>query len=216
MVNDDTQSGICNNTGYISATLMSQGNWLPVISDVAGRYFPPESAVAGGYDADATPLYVCRGMRVEGSIQPGSFRLKDNVCATAYGDQQETLKPEFLVTSWEGNIWDASLRKWLYTAGEVPQNAVQGGYEASGKPLYYCSARIGTSWQPGKINEALTGCNVPYDGKEVSVSRYQVLVIVTPAMPLITVSGINGTVPADAVRGGTDIDGENLYLCNAD
>ena len=194
------------------------GNWLSLgPATTLGSYIAPPDAVVGGQDTDSAPLYICRGERSDGSLQPGMFRSGSSIgCVTAWGTQQENLIPfEVLVTNWTGNFWDTNRKAVEYTAGEVPQNAVQGGYESSGPTLYYCRGLVGNSWQPGKIRSGFAGCNVPYGGSETVTTRYQVLAVHTPGMPFAKVTASNGTVPPDAIRGGVDTDGEQLYVCSA-
>jgi len=69
--------------------------------------------------------------------------------------------------------------------------------------------------QLGKIRPGFGGCLVPYSGKEIPLGNYEVLVALTPAMPLAVVSANNGFVPQDAIRAGTDADGTPLYICSA-
>jgi hypothetical protein len=106
--------------------------------------------------------------------------------------------------------------------GAVPANAVVAGFEAPvppssvGENLYFCRAQItGTDWQLGKIRPGFGACYIPYGGKEFAASKYEVLVHLSPAMPLMQVNASSGVVPFDSIRGGTDNDGLPLYLCTA-
>ena len=136
----------------------------------------------------------------------GNFRSDFTGCNIGYGGTERFVPDfEFLVTSWQ----DAS-------SGSVPSNAVKGGQDDGGQPLYYCRANIaGTDSEPGKIRPGFLGCSVPYGGVEKVATKYQVLVGLSPAMPLATVSASGGSVPQDAISGGTDDDGTGLYLCSA-
>jgi Protein of unknown function (DUF3421) len=89
-------------------------------------------------------------------------------------------------------------KRWVYTVGEVPRNAVQGGYDTSGVPLYHCRGLISGTWQPGKIRDGFGACNAPYGGREVAASRYQVLVKLTPSVQLVTATASNGGRPHPA------------------
>jgi hypothetical protein len=169
------------------------------------------------------PRYSCRGEVAEGyDLQVGKFTLGSTGCEFSYGGLAISVPDfAFLVTSWE-----------LASGGFVPPNAVQGGWDSPGPvtgvkpPLYYCRGEIGgghrgappispVSLQLGKIRPGLGGCFVPYSGREILLGNYQVLVASHPAMPLATVPAINGFVPQDAIRAGTDVDGTPLYMCSA-
>jgi hypothetical protein len=193
-------------------------NWLPLKpADTLGRFFAPEDALIIGQDWNLAPLHSCRGERSDGSTHPGSFRSGSSEgCAIGYGSQQENVKSfDILTTTWAGNLWDTGLKSLVYKSGDVPDDAVQGGLEASGEKLYYCRARVGGSWQPGKIRRGFGACNVPYGGREIPATPYQVLIWLTTRMPLSKVAAANGAVPSDALRGGIDIDGQALYICSA-
>ena len=171
------------------------------------------------------PLYTCRGGTAEGyGLQVGRFTPGSTGCDFGYGGKEISVPDfQFLVTSWQPA-----------SGGFVPPNAVAGGWDtpppgSSVKPsLYFCRATIGTkslsgstvSLVPGKIRPGFAGCTVPYSGREYSIGTYEVLVAENPAMPWYEAGGnvggyINGFVPQDAIRAGTDVDGTPLYLCAA-
>ncbi|OAD19014.1 hypothetical protein THIOM_005373, partial [Candidatus Thiomargarita nelsonii] len=58
--------------------------------------------------------------------------------------------------------------------GQIPPNAIQGGWEANGTPLPVCRAYRGNERHPGKVVSGR--CNYGYGGRESSSSRYDVLV----------------------------------------
>jgi hypothetical protein len=212
---DNTLDGACSSTGYSISVKNASGNWTRgSASGVFGQFFPPITALAGGVDTyGRTTLYTCRARMGDGSVVPGSSRAgSSDGCVTSTA---KSTAFDYLVSGWEGNMRDGSTLLFMYTAGEVPQNAIQGGSESTGEPLYYCHAQYNGTWQPGKIRPGFAGCNVPYGGLEHVVSRYQVLVDLNPSMPYNKVSAQNGVLPADAVKAGVDSDGENLYLCSA-
>ena len=194
--------------GPVLATNVAMAqNW--VASGPLGKPVIPFDAIVAGWDPVVInglpePLYVCRGS----AGQVGRFRADFTGCDFGYGGREIT-DPDFkfLVTSWQ----DAS-------SGSVPSNAVIGGWDAGSPwpPLYYCRAHLaGSDLEPGKIRPGFPGCLIPYGGVEQVATYYQVLVSLSPAMPLTTVVASGGYVPPDAIRGGTDNDGTPLYLCTA-
>lgn len=60
--------------------------------------------------------------------------------------------------------------------GAIPPNAVQGGFEKDGKPLFVARGLHKGSLIPGKAAPHIGGMYVPYDGKEKLVTEYEVLV----------------------------------------
>jgi hypothetical protein len=150
------------------------------------------------------PMYTCRGGSREGyGVQVGRYVPGTTSCDFSYGGREvEEPDFEFLVMSWQSA-----------SGGTVPANAVVDGYdtpppgEIYGPSLYPCRGSIAGSLQLGKIRPGFGGCVIPYSGRELTLTTYQVLVNETPAMPLATVSASNGFVPQDAIRAGTDGDG---------
>ena len=203
-------------------------NW--VSSGTPGSPVIPFDALATGWSSPAgppllpkAPLYTCRGGSTEGyGLQVGLYAPGSKFCQFGFGGKEiSVLDFEFLVTSWQSE-----------SGGVIPPNAVQGGLdEPAGptgpkRPLYYCRGKVGIgphgapplspiSLQLGKIGVGLGGCVVPYSGREVLLGIYDVLVNLNPAMPLATIPEINGFVPQDAIRAGTDVDGTPLYICSA-
>ena len=53
-----------------------------------------------------------------------------------------------------------------YANGSRPFDAVAGGRDSDGNPLYYCRANFGTDFQPGKLNSTHTTCDFAYGGTE--------------------------------------------------
>jgi hypothetical protein len=60
------------------------------------------------------------------------------------------------------------------TNGQIPPNAIQGGWETNGTPLPVCRAYRGNERHPGKIVNGL--CNYGYAGREISSTTYDVLI----------------------------------------
>ena len=172
----------------------------------------PFDAVVGGHEG-GLPLYVCRAYKWPGyGTQPGKYRDGLPGCSFGFGGQEVYVSSpwfEYLVYGWA-----------FASNGQIPANAVIGGYEAPGpgqlfgEALYYCRTSLynTSDWQLGKIRPEFGACLVPYGGREVAATRYNVLV---QGIPYTTVTASNGFVPPDAIRGGRDDDGTDLYICNA-
>lgn len=206
--------------GFLFACSMATAqNWVP--SSSPGAPVVPFDALITGRGAappflPKPPLYTCRGGRPEGyGLQVGQFAPGSAGCAFSYGGVEVSVPDfEFLVTSWQPA-----------SGGFVPPNAVQGGWDSPAPgsnfkpPLYYCrgnvKAKTTVSLQLGKIRPGFGACFVPYSGKELAVGSYEVLVALSPAMPLASVKANNGFVPQDAIRAGVDDDGSPLYICAA-
>jgi len=65
---------------------------------------------------------------------------------------------------------------WLpASGGDIPIDALRGGHEADGRALYICRAMHEGGWHIGKIGHHLRGARIPYGGKEIVFSTYEVL-----------------------------------------
>ena len=90
----------------------------------------------------------------------------------------------------------------------LPEGAVVGGGEAEGA-LIVCRANYRGGVHPGKL--VGDSCNISWGGREVVMSRYEVLVSYAP---LNWVPASYGQIPAGAIRGGYE-DGRPLFICQA-
>lgn len=71
----------------------------------------------------------------------------------------------------------AQQRGWIDASnGYLPPNAIQGGHEGNGQPLYICRAQHGGGLHIGKFRADWQGCNIPFGGRELTVNRYQIMV----------------------------------------
>ena len=70
-----------------------------------------------------------------------------------------------------------SVTKWVSATNQtIPASAIQSGHEPDGRPLFVCRARFEHGLHPGKIRRDLSGCHIPWGGKERAVAQYEVLV----------------------------------------
>jgi hypothetical protein len=73
--------------------------------------------------------------------------------------------------------------------GYIPQNAVEGGKE-NGQILYIARANYMGGIHPGKIRKGWDHCCISFDGKEVQLNNYEVLVYM-PTQPERRIHGDN-------------------------
>ncbi|KAI9503744.1 hypothetical protein BX070DRAFT_140733 [Coemansia spiralis] len=114
-----------------------------------------------------------------------------------------------------GNANSSRGFQWVSAAGGfIPPNAVQGGIEVDGKPLFVARAMYKGGLHPGKAAEHIQdgGCSIGYGHKEVNLGEYQVLC--GDASKLKWINQINeliiqGFTP---VEGGYEETGEPLFI----
>lgn len=87
--------------------------------------------------------------------------------------------------------------------GFVPQDAIRGGTDVDGTPLYVRSAFYNSAVLPGKLHSSFGGCNISYAGVEHTVTSYNVLI-----------PDWFGDPKYD-FQAGTDVNGAPLYICRA-
>jgi Protein of unknown function (DUF3421) len=120
-----------------------------------------------------------------------------------------------LVTMTQSALAD---HKWVEgRMGFVPKDAVKAGWD--GGDLYVCSNyNTKTSslykgrpfYSSGKLHPKYGKCFTSYSGQEFGVTTYQVLTGTRLRWVTLT-----GTMPPNAITGGTDDDGSRLYVCRA-
>lgn len=97
----------------------------------------------------------------------------------------------------------------MFAGQPLPQNAVVGGGEANNPQLFICRAGYKGGIHPGKV--VGTSCNISWGGREIPMSRYQVL---ESSTPLTWTPASYGNIPSNAVAGGFE-NGQTLYICQA-
>lgn len=97
--------------------------------------------------------------------------------------------------------------------GHVPPSAVRAGNTSQGQPLFVGRTHHEGSLTPGKIHTAHGCLYFPFGGAEQSSLQYEVL-ISQPTSRWENCSSHSG-VPADAVIGGHDTDGSQIYVGRA-
>jgi hypothetical protein len=199
----------------LSASLMAgqamadQGNWV----DKSNAAVTRGEAIVGGTDANHAypiPIGICRA---SASIDDPNLKypggLVSGGCSINLGGTAQVISSYEVVVP---GLKSASI-------GNVPTNATnKGAHGVSGAPLYFCRADLGggKGVQLGSLASGSGGCLIPYGGTAKPVSSYDVLVDLSPRLPLTTSQVLSGgIIPPDALVGGKDTDGQTLYYCQA-
>ena len=97
-------------------------------------------------------------------------------------------------------VWEST------SGGKIPDNATRAGYEKDGKPLFIARAKMRGLWTAGKCGSHLPGAHIPYDGKEVIVKDYDVLVYPINALGFLDWQHASGgKVPEKAFKTDKDL-----------
>ena len=104
---------------------------------------------------------------------------------------------------------------WVNSSnGSVPDNAVVGGSDVNGEPLYVGRAIQSGNVLPGKVVCSHGVCYVGHAGHEHAHREYQVLT--NPSGTSLTwTNARRGNVPLGALQAGRQNDGEALYVGRA-
>ncbi len=132
----------------------------------------PRGATAQGYEASGEPLWIARAsLNTKGryaGTHPGKVRPAFNAANIPYGGK------EIPASCYE--VWVGPARWVPASGGRIPQGAVMAGQEADGQPLYVARGMIKGGLHIGKVRPDFGAANIPYGGKELKVSTYEVLV----------------------------------------
>ena len=92
--------------------------------------------------------------------------------------------------------------------GALPFDAFVSGKDVGGQSLFFRRAQYQGGNHPGKIRPSFTGRTIPYGGKEVSESNYEVL---TAGW----IGAANGVIPPGTFPWGKDRNSDLLFACRA-
>lgn len=92
------------------------------------------------------------------------------IAYVSYGGE-EIPKAEFEVLRSGDFVWEFA------TNGEVPENAIVIGKTVDGEPLYMGRCLHEGTQTPGKIQVSHGCLYIPFNGEEISVNEYEVLVL---------------------------------------
>ena len=159
----------------------------------------PNNALPLGNDGSSTgpQLFPCRAYLGSTGYQLGKVRPGLPGCTIPYGGTELT------ATNYQVLTTTLPLEIGGPTGGQLPFDALVGGYDTDGAPLYVCVALYAGGFVPGKTRTNWTTCHVGYGGGEFAVAGYGVLV------PSLLSS------PSNVFQAGTDSDGTTLGVCNA-
>lgn len=129
----------------------------PLDAPMAG--YEPKRALFIARTAYANGLHPCK------YVFGGDFAN----CYVSYGGQEHE-SGEF--ECYTGNV------KWVKVQGHnIPDNAIEGGYESDGRKLYIGRAMYQDMLITGKVGRHLSrGICIPYGGKEIELDEYEILV----------------------------------------
>lgn len=170
--------------GFPGAYIGFGGKELPgvlpfdVLQDLNYQWVTPSdeasfgyTAVQGGWESNGEELFVARAS-FEGSLCLG--KTGGNIAAgTAdipFGNAEQSVNNFAILFSDGEPIWEPA------SNGRVPDGAVVCGFEPSGEPLYVARVAYAGGLHPGKVRLGLGGAHIGYDGQEIMVPNYEVLV----------------------------------------
>jgi len=109
---------------------------------------------------------------------------------------------------------------WVLTQGtQIPQGAFEAGQEKDGTPLYAARTFFEGGVHPGKLSPNFKkGAIIGYDGDEIEVEQYEILVANpqgvrwAPVSDKFNIQSLGGARP---VEGGREADGTPLFIVQA-
>jgi hypothetical protein len=131
----------------------------------------------GKFGLPGAPLYFCGAdltkLKFGKGVHPGSLDSKG--CHIPYGGSTLTVTPyDVLVDSSPYRLPVTTAN--VSAGGNIPSDALVGGYDTDGQTLYYCQASYSGAVVPGKTGFKFKSCDIPWNGAEIYVPSYQVLV----------------------------------------
>jgi hypothetical protein len=138
-------------------------DWVPA----RGTQVPAGVSPAGA-EANGAPLYIIRAPMGSG-VHPGKLNPANGKGYVSYGGKEVELQSGLEVFVGKG-LWVTA------SGGEVPFGAIRGGADDDGSPLFIIRAAVGGGTHPGKLSPEYGKAYVPYDGRELVVDSYEVLV----------------------------------------
>ncbi|KAG9086773.1 hypothetical protein FRC06_002880 [Ceratobasidium sp. 370] len=107
---------------------------------------------------------------------------------------------------------------WVLTHGnQIPKGAFVGGQESDGTPLYIARTFFENGIHPGKVSPNFKkGAIIGYDGEEVELENYEILVANPQAVRWVDTSHFSAqSLGGTPVEGGREADGTPLYIVQA-
>ncbi|KAJ1918774.1 hypothetical protein H4219_002393 [Mycoemilia scoparia] len=100
-------------------------------------------------------------------------------------------------------------------SGQVPPNAIQGGIEKTGLPLYIARTTFKNGVHPGKCGSHLSngGFSMGWGGRELNMGSYEVLCGDVSRLKWVRVSGkLHDNPGVRLVKAGSEEDGTPLFV----
>ena len=193
--------------------------------DTSGGYIPP-NAIQGGYDGftghfgELFPWYFCRAQISGTWYQLGKIGSDSGACLIPYGGgQYQATQYQVLVQPYPL----LPLNMVIGQNGYVPPDAIRGGTDNDGSPLYLCSGEYAPNGTlaglyPGKLRSDFGGCDISVDSLVASSTSNAVEVVTPQYKVLVPVWSSNsnlaiGQTLSFGFPAGTDVDGIPLYVC---
>lgn len=99
--------------------------------------------------------------------------------------------------------------QWTSGGGQTPVNALRGGNEADGSPLYIARVRHEGGLHIGKVRANSREAFIPFGGIEMVVTNFE---IYTGRGAWVH---LDGNFPPNAIAAGYEADGSALYIARA-
>jgi len=153
------------------STTAFAGKWLRT----ANGQIPNDSWQVGHNDQN-TPFYLCRA-RYESGVHPGTISQNSKGCHISYRGKEEVIEHYQIYVDLNGaepaGEW---VKAW---GGWVPKFSWRVGYDTSGQPLYLCLVNY-KGLRAGALRNGIGGCDISYQGRQITLNRYQVFVKTLP------------------------------------
>ncbi|CAG9581150.1 unnamed protein product [Danaus chrysippus] len=169
-------------------------NWVPY----KGPKIPLKS-FPGGKTESHEVLFIGR-ITYQEETTPGKVQVSHNVLYIPLEGKEVAFKDNFEILC---------IMSWVKAAnGHAPANSLVAGHDVTGEPIYVIRAEHEGDLIPGKLVSSHRGAFLPWGGKEITKTEYEVLVKSTNQW----VPERSGNVPAKALKAGKTKSGDTLYI----
>jgi hypothetical protein len=161
----------------------------------------PENAVVTGHE-NQNNLCSCRA-EFQGTLQVGKTWQGIDGCRIGYGGGGKVLHDyEVLVyTPRSGGMLRGAGEQWvkIQSGNDIPADAVIGGRDGDGSPLFVAHANWNGNWHPGKTRRDWNTTSIEYGNQEVNAPDYEIL-LGNEGLTWVRVN--QGSVPDNAIVAG--------------
>lgn len=128
----------------------------------------PQGLFSAGSESDGRPLAISVVLR-DGGRFPGKMDPKNGKAYYSFGGKEYQSDDLYEVFTGDGT--------WVKApGGRIPTGAIRAGQDIDGSPLYIIRARHAKGLHPGRT-DGKGNAYIPYGGKEIRVSDYEVLIM---------------------------------------